>query len=218
MEQQEMLTAWKELQTRVETLSARQAATQSQFNESLMKSKINRTKWSPVGDLAMASIATVVIGSFVADNIKALLEAPITALPAIILFVCSILLINVSVRQLILASGLDYSKSIVETQVQLAKLRKLRVRSTQWTFICALPFWVLFPILLGQILISPKIMMALNPAWVVGNIIVGLVLALGVNWILKKSRFALTLDRAIAGKDILEAQAFLKDIGEFKAA
>jgi hypothetical protein len=160
-------------------------------------------------------VSCLFIGNFIADHFKGLMNDPITALPAIVLFIFSILLINLGVRQLILLSDLDYAKPIVETQVKLAMLRKLRLKTTQWTFILALPTWFIFPIMLGQMLIGVNFIKAISPVWMFANVAFGVAMIPLVNWVMKKSRYSQTLQDTIVGKNIVEAESFVHEIRTF---
>ena len=156
MEIQEMMSAFSALETRVEKAVSQQSELRNQLHESSLKSMRGKTQRSPALDIVVAGLALIATGGFVADNLNDLQLAPATAGPALIVFALSIFTINVSVRQLILSSELDYAKPMVETQLILAKLRKLRVRSTQWIFVSAFALWFVFPILLGQMLMGAK--------------------------------------------------------------
>ena len=217
MQQQEMLTAWSELQSRVEKAISLQLESHRRIEMSEGRAIKNRARVSPICDVAIASFACLFIGNFIADHFNGLTSDPITALPAIVLFAFSILLINIGVRQLILLSDLDYAKPIAEAQVKLAKLRKLRLHSTQWTFILALPTWFIFPILLGQMVIGIHFIKAITPSWMLSNIAVGVAMIPPVNWLMKKSRYSQSLQDTIVGKNIIEAESFIREIQEFKA-
>jgi hypothetical protein len=177
-----------------------------------------RVRWSPIWDLMIGAIVLFAIGNFAADNLREFIAYPMTALPAALVAALEIFVVNVSVRQLILTSELDYTKPIVETQVGLAKLRKLRIQALQWTFIFGFAGWIIFPILLVQMLGGVRIMESLPPAWILGNIGFAVAMIPVILWIVNKSRFAKSLQDAIAGKDIIEAEAFLGEIREFRSA
>ena len=130
----------------------------------------------------------------------------------------TIFIINMSVRQLILAADLDYAKPIVDTQIQFAKLRKLRLQATQGSLFCLLPLWFLFPIWMGQWVIGVKFIFALNGAWILANIVVGGALAYGAYRLVVTSRYAQSLQNALAGKDILEAEKFVAEMKAFRDA
>ncbi|MBX3117925.1 MAG: hypothetical protein KF784_02595 [Fimbriimonadaceae bacterium] len=217
MERQEMLNAWSELQARVEKCTAQQTRLQEQLQQSKTVSIRRRTQRSPIWDLIVAGVTAIAVGGFMAGNIQELLAAPAAGLPAIAVFAFAIYLIHVSVRQLILSSELDFSKAVTETQTQLTKLRKLRLQATQWTFILALPLWFVFPILLGQMLIGAELIFALHPAWLFGNVVFGLAMIPPIYWVMKKSKYAQFLQDTIVGKEVAEAEGFLREIEAFRA-
>ena len=217
MEIQELSSAFAALETRVEKTVSQQSDLKYQLNASKLKSIKGKTQRSPAWDIVVACLALIVTGGFVAGNLNELQRSPLTAIPAMIVYALCIFTINVSVRQLILSSELDYAKPMVEAQLILAKLRKLRVRSTQWIFVSAFVLWFVFPILLGQMLIGPKFMLAMNPAWIVGNIFFGLFMVPVINWIMMKSKYSKSIQDELTGKDVREAEEFVNQIIEFQA-
>jgi hypothetical protein len=217
MEIQELSSAFAALETRVEKTVSQQNDLRSQLNESKLKTIKGKTQRSPAWDIVSAGLVLIVTGGYVAGNLNELERSPITAIPAMIVYALCIFTINVSVRQLILSSELDYAGPMVKTQLILAKLRKLRVRSTQWIFVSAFALWFVFPVLLGQMLISPKFMLVMNPAWIVGNIIFGLLMVPVINWITMKSNYSKSIQDELAGKDVREAEEFMSQLREFQA-
>jgi len=212
MNQQEMTAAWNALESRV----AKYAARQVELEREQMGTLGRRMRRLPTWDLAIAGLTVLWVGNFVADHFGRLMARPVGLLPALLLFAFAIVEINLSVRHLIVANELDLGKPIVEAQRNLANLRKLRVKVTQWLLVCALPAWLVFPMLLGQSIFGVDFVFALNPAWVVSNIVFGIAMAPLVNWVLRKSRFASSLTDTIVGKDIARAEAFLEEIREFQ--
>ena len=175
-----------------------------------------RTRWSPIWDIVAAAILFLFTGNFVADNFQELLAFPAAAVPAALVFAFGLLSINLAVRQLILLYEFDYSKPILETQVQLAKLRKLRLRATQNMFVFGFSVWLMFPLLFGQMAAGVNFIKAVPAVWILANIAFSLAMMPVIFWFAKKSRFARSLQNSIVGKDILEAESFLRAIQEFK--
>ncbi len=218
MEIQELSSAFAALETRVEKSVSQQSDLRNQINESRLLTIKGKTQRSPAWDIAVAGLVLVATGGFFADNFKDLQQVPLTGLPGVIVFALGIFTIHVSVRQLILSSELDYAKPMVETQLVLAKLRMLRVRSTQWIFVSAFVLWFVFPILLGQMILGAKFMLAMNPAWIAANIVFGLAMVPVINWIMMKSKHAKSIQDEFAGKDVREAEEFIVQIAEFQAS
>jgi hypothetical protein len=217
MEIQEMSPSFAALEARVEKAVSQQTDLRNQLHESSLKSIGGKTQRSPALDIVVAGLALVATGGFVADNFNDLQRIPVTAIPALIVFALCIFTVNVSVRQLILSSELEYAKPMVETQLVLAKLRKLRVRSTQWIFISGFALWFIFPILLGQMILGARFMLAMSPAWIVANVIFGLAMVPVINWMMMKSKYATSIQNEFAGKDVREAEEFMNQIREFQA-
>ena len=217
MEIQELSSAFAALETRVEKSVSQNSELRNQLNESRLNTIRGKTQRSPALDIAVASLVLIATGGFFADNLNDLQGVPLTAIPGLIVFALCIFTINVSVRQLILSSEIDYAKPMVETQLVLAKLRKLRVRSTQLIFINVFALWFIFPILLGQMIVGAKFMLAMNPTWITVNIIFGLAMVPVINWIMVKSKYARSIQDEFAGRDVREAEDFVKEIKEFQA-
>ncbi|MGV3614091.1 MAG: hypothetical protein ACO1SV_02045 [Fimbriimonas sp.] len=209
MERTELLNAFNDLQARVERNLDLQLDTKRQ---TLAK----RAQRSPIGDLVVASVTAILVGNFAADHFAALVAAPIAALPAVTVFALAILYINLSIRQLIAISELDYAGPILEAQDRLARLRKLRIQSVRGAFIGALPLWVVFPVLLLQMVAGPRILFAIPQPWFWANVLFGLAMIPAVDWAMRRSRYARSLQDVFAGKEIVEAEAFLQDVANFR--
>ena len=76
--------------------------------------------------------------------------------------------------------------------------------------------WVIFPLLLGQMLVGVNFISSVPTAWILANIVFALAMIPIILWIVRRSRFAGSLQDAIVGKHILEAENFLQDIQSFK--
>ncbi len=218
MDKQEFSTAWLALENRVEHCTAQQATLQLQINKDRLTRHQGRMRLVPTWDLIVAGLAAVWTGNFVADHIHGLLTRPVAAIPALLLFAFAIVEINLSVRHFIIAAALDLGQPIVESQRKIANLRRLRVKVTQWVFAWALPLWVIFPVLLGQFIFGVNFIFAVDRGWLAANVAFGIAMIPVVNWVLQKSKFAVSLQDAITGKQVSETEAFLAELAEFQQA
>lgn len=220
MENQNLLAAWNEMQTRVETCIALQLEARDREVAAKQSKLRKRARWSPVLDIVVSGLALLLTGGYAAAHIQALLATPWLALPTLLVYAIGILQINMAVRQLIALSDLDYSKPVLETQACLAELRKLRFISTKWTLSAGIAFWFVPLILLWQMAAGPQVLLKLaestGVSWLVGNAVFGLASGAGMLWFAAKSKFAPKLQDALVGKDILEAESFLKQIEAFR--
>jgi hypothetical protein len=217
MKDEELATAWNALQSRVERTTTALADTQRRLDRSEMETHRNRLGQQPVWEISLAALTLLFVGSFAANHLRELLDRPLAAIPAAVLGALAIVQIHLGVRHLIVASGLDLGRPILETQEKLAELRKLRVRVTQWIFAAALPVWVVFPLLLGQAVFGVEFVFKVSPAWIVANVLFGLAMVPVIDWAMKRSQFATSLQDGLAGRELLAAGAFLREIRSFRA-
>lgn len=182
-----------------------------------------------VFELAVAAVAAVWLGNFVAGHVW----EPRFLLPALLVDACAIALVGASVRQLVLLAELDYGLPVVEVQRELGRLRVLRIRTTKWTFVLSSLLWFPFLVVLFEGLFGVDLWRILAVAgsqsgsflaWLVGNVLFGFAVALLVVWL--SNRYA---DRAegspaikrlmddIAGRSLTRALASLDEIARFEA-
>ena len=171
----EMQAKWAEYNTKLDT-----SIKLSQ--QILTEKRLGGTKWrlhwltfELALEIAGNSIATLLIGQFAFAHRT---EAKYLV-PAILLQIFAIAILNGNVRQCILASTIDYSKPIVTIQKQAERLQVLRANCTKWTLICSPLVWVLLAI------VSLKYFVGVDAYQVGANVIVAnilfgiLVMALG---------------------------------------
>ncbi len=220
MENQTLIAAWSELQTRVEASIALQMKAHDREVAKRQGRLRNKARWSPIWDIVMSGIALLFTGGYASGNFQALLATPWLALPALAVYAMGIFQINLAVRQLIVLSDLDYTQPVLETQAKLAQLRKLQFTSVKYTLALGMGLWFLPPILILQMLAGPQVLQKLADAggsWMVGNLLVGIGLGAGVLWLVARSKHASKIQDGLVGKGILEAEAFLQEIREFQA-
>lgn len=187
----------------------------------------NLLRREPIIELVVAIFAAIWSGGFIADNLAGLLLAPLMAIPGCLIYALSVFTIVISARQLVAISKLDYSNPIIETQKAIAGLRKLRVRSTQFMLLIALPLWLVFPIFALQSVVGfdigqragDKLFAAVGP-WFLANFVFGVVVSAGFILAARKfgetSPFLTKFNDVLAGDEILRAERILSEVRSFE--
>jgi hypothetical protein len=216
MELEELRGAWMTLNTRVSELEAAQR--KAALTEAQRTSR--RLMREPIFELVCALLSTLWAGSVLGSNWAKVLAAPGGALPALIVLIWSVSTVVLSIWQLNSISLLDYSGPVVETQRRIAALRSLRVRSTQFWMLAGLPLWLVFPLFALQSLGAYEIVQRLDAGWMIGNVVVGIVMAAGLVFAARRmgahSRFWQKVNDTLAGTDIVRAQAMLAQVERFE--
>jgi hypothetical protein len=216
MENQELMSSWASLQARVEKLIAVQAESDRQNKHARSLKHRDQLRWAPIQGIICAALLLLVVGNLFGDHWASILAAPASALPAVLTFGFAVWTIRSSVLQLILSSKLDFNDPVLVTQSRLAELRKRRVEAAQGSAMFWLVGWVLVPVLLLQMLAGPGVLVKLASPWLVGNIVFGVVAGCGLLWAVARSKFGPKIQATLAGKEIVEAQEFLRQIEEFQ--
>jgi hypothetical protein len=161
------------------------------------------------GALFMLAII-VSLGRFIAQN----WSMPRIAWPAIVLDVLAIATLAALNAQIGLALNINYNQPIAVIQKRLETLRKFRIRYIQAIFLMATLTWVTIFIVLTRLF---------NTAWVVANVVFGLlVFAIGI-WVARRygdrmsnSAFGRRFLRELAGYNLNAASDFMATLAEFE--
>ena len=159
----------------------------------------------------------VSLGSFIFANIGTLRFA----LPAALLDVFAIGMLSANIRLMATARQIDYACSVTSIQKQLANLRRLRIRITQWALIAGTVVWAPAALLACRALFGIE---TYSVAWLLANVVFGLSLIPLSLWVSKKfgdrmgrSPFMQQLMNDIAGRNLTKAQNFLSELSEFES-
>ncbi len=181
-----------------------------------------------VVELVLTIVAVIWLGNFIYGH----LWEPRFLLPAVLVDICMIAFMGSCIRQLVMIASLDYSLPVVTVQKELGKLRILRIRTTKWVMTLSFVLW--FPVLLvlfeGFLGVDLwRILGAISDrngnfiAWVVGNVLFGLAVALVLIWV--SHRYASRMDRSpaikrfmdhLAGHSLTQALTSLDSIVRFE--
>ena len=211
MELDELKLAWHSMERRLE----RQQALNLQL---LAESRIDKAKrhlrWLLPGQcaqLALGVLVTVLSARFWIANheVPALLAAGLAGHAWGVLVICS------AVVELLLVTRIQYAQPVVTVQRYLALLRRWRTRVAPWL---GLPF-------LLACMFGPMLLAALGApvptAWVVGNLVVCLGLAVAAVWFYRWSHrpgreaLARRVDGFLGGDSLRRATERLEEVVDF---
>lgn len=219
MELDELKSAWSSVNKRLDEMQEQQIALQNMALDGETKKSANALRREPIFELAVATLTVIWSGNFLWENLTALQRSPISALPVGALHALAIFTIGLSIRQLITISSLDYTQPILDTQMKIASIRSLRVRSTQWLMLIGLPLWVLFPIIAGQAIFGVQFIHAIDKSWLIANLAFGVAAAAAIVFAARRLRDRSSvfqqIDDLIAGTAIAKAQRLLAEVQGF---
>jgi hypothetical protein len=183
------------------------------------QSAMQRVSAFLVLDLVVNFIVVVCLGSFIADHIA----APRFVIPAVALDVFAFLLIVSSVRQLVLAKGVDYSGPVAEIQKKMEKLRIQKVKETKWTLVLATLLWTPLQIVALKAFLGLDAYALLGSAYLFWNVIVGVVVIALAVWVskryanrMKRSSIVQGLMNTFAGYNLNAATQSLRNLEDFE--
>src|SRR5258708_7163334 len=127
MELDELKPAWRELDHRIDAGVALNRRLLAEFKLDKTQSALRRWLALPLFELLSGVVTALLLGSFLAEHIH---EAKFAA-PALVLHALTVFYIAISVWQLAVVGGIDYSSPVVAIQRKLAQVRAVRVRTTQ---------------------------------------------------------------------------------------
>ncbi len=219
MELDDLKTAWRELDRRLDTGLA--------LNRLVLKElKLERTRSVLRGltslllyELISGVIAALLLGSFLADHF----DVVRFAVSAIVLHVVAVFTIVASARQLAMIGRIDYAAPVVAIQHELAELRASRVRVTRWLLLLSPLLWTPLAIVAAQGLFGFDVYREFGPLWIAANLGFGLAMIPLVIWIARRfatrfegSRILKHLADDIAGRSLGRAMDLLDEITQFE--
>lgn len=217
MELEELKANWKAVNMRLDEMQTQQASLRQVVGQGRVRSAARLLMREPIFELVVGALTAVWMGGFLFDNLAKIAREPWGALPALLIDAWAIFTIWASIRQLVTISGFDYANPILETQRQLAGIRALRVRSTQWMLLLGIPLWMIFPIAAGQALIHYELWRAVSLPWVLANLLFGAVFSGGVVGLARRFRWPIfeKIEAVFAGTEVEKAREILVELGRF---
>ena len=219
MELDDLKTAWRELDRRLDTSLALNLDVLKELKLDKTQSALHRLVVALQFELFQGVLATLLLGYFLAGHI----HAAKFAVPAIVLHAVAVLTIVAAVRQLALIGGMDYSAPVVAMQHQLAELRSLRIRTNRWLLLLSPLLWTPLAIVCAEGMFGFDIYREFGLLWVGLNLAVGLAVIPLAIWVahryaerLGRSRILKHLADDLAGRSLTMAMAHLEEIARFE--
>jgi hypothetical protein len=217
MELDELKTAWRELERRLDENTAL-------TGQLLREKRLDKTRWALrriAWGQSLQIVIWIVIISIVAPFWIQYRSTPHFLVAGLVMHLYGIATIILSVRRLALIANVNYGKPVVELQARIACLRRARVQDQLWL---GLPWWILWIVAtmigaqrwLGLDIYAPA------PAWVWWTIAIGIIGIALTLWLPRVfantprgSRFLQnTLDN-LAGRSLVRAARQLDEIAQF---
>ena len=180
---------------------------------------LRRMAFFPGLEAIIALAVIVVLGLFIGDHIATLRFS----LPAIALDIFEIATLIVIGQQIRLALDIDYSKPVATIQKQLATLRLLSVRTTQWTVLLAPLLWTPLMIVALKGLLGVDAYQVLGAPYLLANLSAGLAFIPLMIWLSKTFASRMSgsptmqrVMRSLAGYNLNAAADFLATLSEFE--
>ena len=171
-------------------------------------------------ELALALVALVLLGSFVAAH----LDEPRLALAGAALHVFVVLVVALQGHLLVHLARLDHGGPVLDLQRGLERAALLEYRVFKWALLGGVLLWSLVPIVVSEAALGVDLFAHLPSPWLVANALFGLaVLALGQAWSRRHVEradagpWARRLVDHLSGQSLRRARANLADLARFEA-
>ena len=168
--------------------------------------------------LVQDAVFVLLFGGFVAGH----LAEPGFLLPGLLLHVLAIAALGSTIRQLVLAGGLDFATPVAEAQRRLAALRRLRLATVKWILVLAPLLWTPLLIVAFRGLFGVDLWTAQLQGWLFANALFGVACVPLLLWLarafanrLDRSPLLQRLARDLAGVNLTRAQAELDATAAF---
>ena len=137
--------------------------------------RLNRLALWPALDTAFCVVVLLFAGSFLGKhwNTWSLVG------PASVMMIAAILLLNASIRQLILLSEIDWSGTVVDIQSSLSRLRMAKISQFKWIILLSPLVGFCMMTVGGKLMFGVNVIQDVRPWWVVANIAFGLLFVPG---------------------------------------
>jgi hypothetical protein len=171
--------------------------------------------WEHIGQIALGMLIVLSVGPFWWNH----RAEPGLLVSGLVLQLYAVLMIALGTRVIVLVRTLQLDAPVVQIQKALASIRRSYVMTG---FIVGMPWWFLWIPLIS-------VVFGVDPfddwpaAWVIANLIIGAVGALGTLWFFRHlwtssvgSDRRRRVEESVAGKSFRNAQVFLDEIASFE--
>jgi hypothetical protein len=221
MELDELKTAWRTLDERVNNSIALNLRIHLELRRHTARVSLRRLAWLPSVEVGLNAIAAVLNGMFLAGH----LHEPKFIVPALVVQAAAVILIIAGARQLTILSTIDYAAPVVDIQRRLAALDAIRVRVNRWVIFSAALLWLPIAIVLANAILGLDLYQGAGARWLAINFIVGLAVLLVAVWISRRyadrfrpSSFLARISDDLAGRNVARAIGALRQATEFANA
>ena len=171
--------------------------------------------WEHAGQIALGVLIALAVGPFWWNH----WAQPGLLVAGLVLHVYAVLMIALGVRVIVSIRTLDLDGPVVEIQRALARLRRSYVMTG---FVVGMPWWLLW-IPLVMVVFGIDLTAWASPAWLVTNLIIGVVGIVGTLWYFRHlwlepvdSERRRSIEASVSGKSFLSAQRLLDEIARFE--
>lgn len=177
MDLDELKTAWRELDLRVQANEARSAHLLREVSVRRTRASLRRFSAGVLFEIVCGLPAVGLLGWFLGLHYG---EAKF-ALPAVVLALAALFSLAGNLAQFVASLRVDYSAPVLEIQHRIALLRAARIRSTQFTLLFAPLLWTPLAIVAARGLLELDLYSTLGSGVIAANLAVGLaVIPLGI--------------------------------------
>lgn len=217
MELDDLKTPWQRMDTRlgfdVELANFREV------KRGRTRSGLRQMLRLPLFELGSGLLAALCVGSFLSNHFS----EPRFALPAVVLQIAAVLTIVASAWQVARIRRIDYAAPAIAVQRELARLRAMRIRTTQAILLMSPLLWVPLAIVAAKGLFDLDVYRAFGTPWLATNLAFGLAVIPLAIWVARRfgdrferSRIGKSLADDIAGRSLVSTMAELDELACFE--
>ncbi|HXS73353.1 MAG TPA: hypothetical protein VN725_04860 [Rhodanobacteraceae bacterium] len=196
MELDEMKLAWQQMNRKLDALQTMNANLGAERKAGRARRTMLRARALIWSETIIAGLTLLALGGFIWDQ-----TAMRFMVPALILYPVAIAVFASGIRQLMLASRIDFSEPVLEIQRQLESLRGLRLRTTQMEFLWMLLLWVPVAIVIARC-VGVDLYAAMGAPWMAWNVALGVAAVPCLLWLAR--RFAPAFNRSSIGRTLID--------------
>jgi hypothetical protein len=219
MDIDDLKTAWRALDDRIESASALNAHVLRQLTLNRAQSALRPVAWRLWGEIALAVAAAILLGAFLGDHWR----TASFAIPAVLLHAAAIASIASGAAQLQRLKAIDYAQPVVGIQGALAELAVKRARQTRWHLLLAFLLWTPFAIVALKGLFGFDVYRWFGTGWVAANAGFSVAITPLMIWLvrrfddrIRREGILASLADDLTGRRLAVANGLLAEVGAFE--